>query len=146
MKWQSSPLIGTCGPTGTLGDLIDSPLPALLKLFHRLQRGLAASGDLGRDVPLAIALGHRKFYCLTRADITRSRASLAASSNQSGGRTSLGWLQGKTSAEILRSACRNAFSRPIAPHYQGLETVTRFCNRYDSHRVEFAYVGQPERL
>ena len=49
---QSSPLIGTCGPTGTLGDLIDSLLPALLKLFHRLQRGLAVSGDLTQDVPL----------------------------------------------------------------------------------------------
>ena len=40
---------GPFGPTGTLGDLINSLLPALLKLFHRLQRGLAVLGDLGRD-------------------------------------------------------------------------------------------------
>jgi hypothetical protein len=35
-----SPRIGTFGQTGTLGDLIDRPLPALLSLFHGLQRGI----------------------------------------------------------------------------------------------------------
>ena len=44
---ELSPRIGTFGQTGTLGDLIDRLLPALLKLFHGLQRGLAVSGDLG---------------------------------------------------------------------------------------------------
>ena len=39
-------------------------------LFHRLQHGLAVLGDLGRDVLLEIALGHRKLYGLTR---TRQR-------------------------------------------------------------------------
>ena len=42
-----SPRIGTFGHTGTLGNLIDRLLPALLKLFHGLQRALAVSGDLG---------------------------------------------------------------------------------------------------
>ena len=39
--------IGTFGQTGTLGDLIHRLLPALLKLFHRLQRGIPVSGISG---------------------------------------------------------------------------------------------------
>jgi hypothetical protein len=32
--------IGTFGQTGTLGNLIDRPLPAVLSLFHGLPRGI----------------------------------------------------------------------------------------------------------
>ena len=44
---QSSPLIGTRGPTGTLGDLIDFPFASPLGFFHRLQRGFLASAISG---------------------------------------------------------------------------------------------------
>jgi hypothetical protein len=58
--------IGTFGQTGTLGNLIDRPLPAVLSLFHRLQHCLAVLGDLGRDVLLGIALGQCKLNGLSR--------------------------------------------------------------------------------
>ena len=48
----------TFGPTGTLGDLIHPLLPALLKLFYRLQH----ANLIGQDV-----FGNRKLYGLTRA-------------------------------------------------------------------------------
>jgi hypothetical protein len=51
------PPIGSFSQTGTLGNLIHRPLPAVLKLIHRLQHCLAVLGDLGRDVLLGIALG-----------------------------------------------------------------------------------------
>ena len=60
---ELSPRIGTFGQTGTLGDLIDRPSPALLSLFHGLPRGIPGFG-------LDVMLGHRKLYGLTR---TRER-------------------------------------------------------------------------
>jgi hypothetical protein len=51
-----SPRIGT---TGTLADLIDRPLPAVLGLFERLQGGIP-------NVLLDVMFGHRKLYGLTR--------------------------------------------------------------------------------
>jgi hypothetical protein len=44
------PRTGTFRQIGTLGDLIDRLLPALLGLFHRLQRGIPSFGYLRRDV------------------------------------------------------------------------------------------------
>ena len=70
METELPSRIETFSQTGTLGNLIDRPLPAVLSLFHRLQQCLAVLGDLGRDVPLTIAVGHRELYGLTR---TRQR-------------------------------------------------------------------------
>ena len=65
-----SPRNGTFGQTGTLGDLIDGPLPARLNVLHGLQRGIPSLGYLVGDVLLDVMLGHRKLYGLTR---TRQR-------------------------------------------------------------------------
>src|SRR5690242_7171245 len=53
----------TFGQNGTLGNLIDHPLPAVLGLFQGLPRGIS-------NVLLDVMLGHRKLYGLTR---TRQR-------------------------------------------------------------------------
>jgi hypothetical protein len=55
---ELSPRNGTFGQTGTLADLIDCPLPALLSLVHGLKRGIPGFG-------LDVMLGHRKLYGLT---------------------------------------------------------------------------------
>ena len=65
-----SPRIGTFGQTDTLGDLIDRPSPALLSLFHSVQRGIPGFGYLGRDVRLDVMSRHHNFNGLTR---TRQR-------------------------------------------------------------------------
>jgi hypothetical protein len=60
---ELSPRIGTFSQTGTLGNLIDRPLPALLGLFQGLPRGIF-------NVLLEVMLGQPKLYGLTR---TRQR-------------------------------------------------------------------------
>ena len=46
--------------------------------------------------------------------------------------------------KLAREIAARSKPRFIEIPRAGLETVTRFCNRCGSNRVEFAYVGQPE--
>ena len=55
MENELPPRIGNFGQTGTLGNLIDRPLPALVDLVQGLPRGV-----------FEVMLGHPKLYGLTR--------------------------------------------------------------------------------
>jgi hypothetical protein len=47
METELPSRIETFSQTGTLGNLIDRPLPAVLSLFHGLPRGGPAFPDMG---------------------------------------------------------------------------------------------------
>jgi hypothetical protein len=68
-EWRRSyRRVGTFSQTGTLGDLINRPLPAVLSLFQGLPCGIP-------NVLLDVMLGHRKLYT------ARARASVFDASN-----------------------------------------------------------------
>jgi hypothetical protein len=74
---NDSPHNGTFGQTGTLGDLIDGPLPALLSVLHGLQRGIPSLGYLRGDLLLDVMLAHRKLYGPTRTRQCSLRGTVA---------------------------------------------------------------------